>query len=129
LPQLHGTQAWLRLPVVYVDGSDPWTDWHCVREVCEGGHQLLVALELTANLPDDANLDRWIGEPVKTLILSPSVWLTNPKGYPVLSKRHQGFIHKMMVRTRYVTLISVKKSSQFCRGAAGGFGRNPRPIP
>ena len=32
---------------------------------------------------------RWLGEPIKTLLFHTSVFLTNKKGYPVLSKAHQ----------------------------------------
>ena len=39
-------------------------------------------------------VDRWVGEPVRCLILPTSVFITNRKGFPVLSKAHQMLIKR-----------------------------------
>lgn len=51
-----------------------------------------IALELTADLPDKEVLERWLGEPIRCAILPTTLFLTNKKGYPVLSKAHQAFV-------------------------------------
>lgn len=49
-------------------------------------------LELTADLPPQSILERWVGEPVKAVIAPTSIFLTNKKGFPTLSRRHQDFV-------------------------------------
>ncbi|CAH1778835.1 unnamed protein product, partial [Owenia fusiformis] len=81
-----------------IDGStdkwkdDTWEWWNQFRTMCDGSKKLGVALELTADLPSDDIIERWLGEPVKVAILPTSIFLTNKKGFPVLSKAHQGII-------------------------------------
>jgi len=53
-------------------------------------------LELPEKLPDDKYLQRWLGEPVKVLIIPTKIYQTNQRDYPVLSKAHQKFIQKLM---------------------------------
>lgn len=57
--------------------------------------KLGVVLELTADLPDEDVLERWLSEPIKALSLSTSLFLTNKKGYPVLSRAHQSYLRKL----------------------------------
>lgn len=42
--------------------------------------------EITEDLPSRDVLLRWLGEPVKAIIVPTSIFLTNKKGYPVLSR-------------------------------------------
>jgi type II protein arginine methyltransferase len=53
-------------------------------------------LELSVDLPDEVYLERWFAEPIKAVILPTKIFLTNVKGYPVLSKKHQAFVRKLM---------------------------------
>lgn len=46
------------------------------------------------NLSLNSKIDRWLGEPVKCLILPTTIFLTNKKGYPVLSKAHQALVKR-----------------------------------
>lgn len=56
-------------------------------------------LELPAILPEDEMLlDAWLAEPVRAVIVPSEIFISNPKGYPVLSKRHQAFVKKLMRR-------------------------------
>ena len=57
---------------------------------------LSVALEITEDLPPQSVLDRWVGEPVKAVIVPTRVFLTNRKGFPTLSRRHQDFVTAMI---------------------------------
>ena len=40
-------------------------------------------------------LARWLGEPVKVGIILTSAFLTNAKGFPVLSRLHQGLVRDL----------------------------------
>uniref|UniRef100_W5LWY8 PRMT5 TIM barrel domain-containing protein n=2 Tax=Lepisosteidae TaxID=7915 RepID=W5LWY8_LEPOC len=53
------------------------------------------AIEIGADLPSDAVIDKWLGEPIKAAILPTSIFLTNKKGFPVLSKAHQRIIFRL----------------------------------
>lgn len=109
-------QLWLRLPVVDLPGTvpplslngddahvqlptdrdmEPWEVWNTIRTLCGENTNLGVALELTAELPPRAILERWIAEPVRIVLLSTSSYVTNKVGYPVLSRKHQDFIKTM----------------------------------
>ncbi|GLV34518.1 capsuleen [Carabus blaptoides fortunei] len=41
-------------------------------------------------------LERWLGEPVKCLIINTNLFITNKKDYPVLSRAHQELIRKFL---------------------------------
>ncbi|KAG9296063.1 hypothetical protein G9A89_011915 [Geosiphon pyriformis] len=97
------TNILMRVPLTHSDGSTwenndtaSWERWNRFRTLCEHHGKLCIALELTADLPEDYLLERWYGEPVKSVIVPTHIFLTNAKGYPVLSKRHQTFVRKLM---------------------------------
>jgi len=94
-------------PDVTPDG--PWARWDRLRTLCDHSPALFVALELGPDLPDDfeAEAARWEAEPVKVLVLPCMSFLTNKKGYPVLSKRHQSVI-KRFVKFNVQILVSGK---------------------
>lgn len=50
---------------------------------------------MTEDLPADWEIDRWFSEPVVAVVLPVSVFLTNSKGFPVLSKRHQAVMKRL----------------------------------
>ena len=62
--------------------------------MCDSHKKLGVALELSADLPSAEVLDGWCGEPVKALVVPTSIFLTNKKGFPVLSRAHQAFVKR-----------------------------------
>lgn len=72
--------------------EDTWTWWNTLRSMCDHNKRLCVALEMTADLPSQEVIDKWLSEPVKAIMVSTSLFLTNKKGYPVLSKYHQNVI-------------------------------------
>lgn len=69
--------------------TDPWVTWDALRARCEYHSKLHVALEITADLPTAEEIQRWLGESVKAAILPTDIFLTNRKGFPTLSQRHQ----------------------------------------
>ncbi|XP_074023342.1 LOW QUALITY PROTEIN: protein arginine N-methyltransferase 5, partial [Numenius arquata] len=70
--------------------------WHDFRTLCDYNKRVGVALEVGADLPSAAAIDRWLGEPVKAAILPTSVFLTNKKGFPVLSRLHQRLVCRLL---------------------------------
>lgn len=105
---------WLRIPLVSPQRASPdfqgkassssdrciddsWEWWNNFRTACEYHPNLAVALELSADLPSQAALDRWFAEPVKAVFVPTSIFLTNKKGFPVLSKAHQSCIQKLFL--------------------------------
>lgn len=68
---------------------DPWETWHQIRSLCDYDPLLGCALEVGPQLPCHANVARWLGEPVKALLLPTSLFGSNKRGYPVLPKGHQ----------------------------------------
>ncbi|PRP88838.1 hypothetical protein PROFUN_00306 [Planoprotostelium fungivorum] len=69
--------------------QDPWEHWNTFRTLCEHSDKLCVALELTENVPHERVISRWLGEPVRAVIIPTRIFTTNKSGFPVLSKAHQ----------------------------------------
>ncbi|KAL6261469.1 hypothetical protein P5V15_006559 [Pogonomyrmex californicus] len=74
--------------------ENPWEWWNAFRIICDYNKRLGVALIVSHDLPEEDEIDRWLGEPVRCLILPTTLFLTNKKGYPVLSKAHQALVKK-----------------------------------
>lgn len=70
--------------------------WNIFRSVCNGNRRLGIALEVTPDIPAVEEVTRWLGEPIRCLIVPTSLFLTNKKGYPVLSKAHQMLLRKFV---------------------------------
>ena len=54
----------------------------------------LLALELTADLPESKFIDRWFGEPIRAFIIPTNIFITNNKGFPTLSPAHKQVVAK-----------------------------------
>ncbi|XP_048436353.1 protein arginine N-methyltransferase 1.5 isoform X3 [Pyrus x bretschneideri] len=103
LQGLSSMQLWLRIPLVKSDSEtmdvntdtsdDSWEIWNSFRLLCEHHNQLSVALDVLSSLPSVNSLGRWFGESVRAAIFSTECFLTNARGYPCLSKRHQKLVH------------------------------------
>ncbi|TVU33485.1 hypothetical protein EJB05_25307 [Eragrostis curvula] len=131
LQGLTNMQLWLRLPLEKsepMDGDhdkvknsdhmtemdDSWELWNSFRLLCEHSSQLCVALDISSTLPSMNSLGRWFGEPVRVAILQTNAFLTNARGYPCLSKRHQklmtGFFnHSVQTGCSQVMKATMKK--------------------
>jgi len=76
---------------------DTWEWWNRLRTLTRPTTKLAVALELTADLPTQPEaVARWLGEPVRAVIVPTSIFLINSKGYPVLSKPHQAVVKRIL---------------------------------
>lgn len=58
---------------------------------------------MPVSLTSGAEVARWLGEPLRAVLLPTAVFLTNRKGFPVLGKPHQEllttlFRHNVQVR-------------------------------
>lgn len=69
--------------------------WNRFRTLCDSNKKIGVVLEVTADLPPDDVIDRWFGEPIKAAVLSTNLFLTNKKGFPVLSRAHQNVVKRI----------------------------------
>ncbi|KAJ3698660.1 hypothetical protein LUZ61_002365 [Rhynchospora tenuis] len=106
LQGLSNMQLWLRIPLEKAEPmddesnmaeqagktTDTWEWWNSFRLLCEHPTQLCVALDILSSLPSLNSLGRWFGEPVRAAILITDSFMTNARGYPCLSKRHQRLV-------------------------------------
>jgi protein arginine N-methyltransferase 5 len=83
------------------DDDWSWQAWHVIESICQYSTRLSVALDLSAPLPSAYTLYRWNSEPVSHIWLPSRAFLSNAKGYPVLSKACQSLLR---------SLVSVKSS-------------------
>jgi protein arginine N-methyltransferase 5 len=90
--------------------DEPWHWWDTFRGNANTEKRLNLALSLDEAMADEQRLKRWLGEPVKCLILQTRFFLVNKKGYPVLPRALQN-----MVRQFYPLRV------QFIIEGKGGF--------
>jgi len=79
-----------------VGEENSWYWWRKIRTLCEENSKLGVVLQLTPDLPSSEEIERWLSEPVKAVVIPTSLFLTNKSGFPVLSKAHQIFINQIL---------------------------------
>ncbi|XP_071368787.1 protein arginine N-methyltransferase 5 isoform X2 [Centroberyx affinis] len=110
----HTSNFWIRVPLMAPDdmceelieneptnsmddGVDEktWTWWHSFRTLCDYNKRVCLAIEVGADMPSDSVIDKWLGEPIKAAVLPTNIFLTNKKGFPVLSKAHQRIIFRL----------------------------------
>ncbi|XP_018393940.1 PREDICTED: protein arginine N-methyltransferase 5 [Cyphomyrmex costatus] len=106
----NNLQVWVEVPMEnpirqtysyrtedYPEDENPWEWWNSFRAICDYNRKLGIALIVSHDLPEEEEIERWLGEPVRCLILPTTLFLTNKKGYPVLSKAHQALVKKFAV--------------------------------
>ena len=74
------------------DPWDPWARWDALRRLCDHTAGLVVALELSEELPSRDAARRWRGEPIRALIVPCAIFRKNGAGFPVLGKGHQALV-------------------------------------
>ena len=111
-----GLQVWIQVPMEnpikqahsyreeeYDSVESPWEWWNDFRAICDYDRKLGVALIVSHDLPEQEEIDKWLGEPVKCLIFPTTSFITNKKGFPVLSKAHQALVKKFsMLEVQFV---------------------------
>ena len=90
-------QMWVQVPVASgaSDHESYYRRWHTIRALSDYHKQVKVALVLGAELPDKAELEVWLGEPVRCVIIPISCFVFNSKGYPTLRRGHQDFLSRL----------------------------------
>ncbi|KAJ3312571.1 Protein arginine N-methyltransferase 5 [Boothiomyces sp. JEL0838] len=88
--------------LIKVDANN-WEGWNKFRML--GGHssKIQVALSLDGELKED-DLKKWLAEPIYMLTIPSSQFLTNKKGFPVLSKMLQRFFNQVSKRATRFTV-------------------------
>uniref|UniRef100_A0A8C2SYI2 Protein arginine N-methyltransferase 5 n=1 Tax=Coturnix japonica TaxID=93934 RepID=A0A8C2SYI2_COTJA len=112
----HGAAVWVRVPLLAPESSrddlivneelvnedngrqeeETWHWWHNFRTLCDYNKRVGLALEVGPDLPSAEAIDRWLGEPLRAAILPTSIFLTNKKGFPVLSRPHQRLLGRLL---------------------------------
>ena len=78
------------------DEGSVWQVWNTVQTLTNYNPRLSVALQIPKELPSTELIRQWFAEPVRVLLCSSEVFLSNNKGYPVLSKAHQQLLNSFM---------------------------------
>lgn len=76
--------------------EDTWHWWNTFRTYTEYHSRMMVALEMSADLPSSDEILRWLGEPVDLLIIPTDIFTRNAHNYPVLSKAHKNVALKFL---------------------------------
>mgnify|MGYP001860489598 FL=1 len=77
-------------------------------------------------MPSAEAIDRWLGEPLRAAILPTSIFLTNKKGFPVLSRPHQRLLGRLLkVWGAGRGVVGLSDGWQEKCGARKGTGRLP----
>ncbi|XP_066254290.1 protein arginine N-methyltransferase 5 [Euwallacea similis] len=110
---------WVQIPLVHISRDNPmgeiehdtWDWWNEFRTYCDYDKRVGLVLEIpdVKHLPSAEELDRWVGEPVKALVLKASYFLINQYGKPVLPKVHQEIIKRFMtIDVQYIIHLDVE---------------------
>jgi type II protein arginine methyltransferase len=80
--------------VAFVD--DTWEIWNKLRLMCSHNPKLMLCLELTEDLPSAEELNRWLGEQVRSVIIPTRIFQSGgPRGTPKLPAVHEQFLFKL----------------------------------
>lgn len=82
-----------------------WQAYQKFKRLCNYNTQISLCIDITRDLADDKNVERWCAENIKMVTVSKSLFLTNKKGFPVLSKAHQRVVKKFMTYRVKITLV------------------------
>ena len=96
LNSIHVMNVWVQIQAPENDDyyKEAWKLWNKFRCLCDHSSRLKVVLPINKNLPDIPELKQWLGEPVQCLFIETSTFITNKKGYPVLSRAHQSVVQQ-----------------------------------
>ncbi|XP_028169658.1 protein arginine N-methyltransferase 5 [Ostrinia furnacalis] len=91
--------------------NEPWLWWSKFHERLNYDKRVGVVLELSADLPSQELLKRWLGEPVKAIVIPTSIFHNNKKGFPVLSRAHQHLVVSMVEHEAQVIVSGARRSN------------------
>ena len=78
------------------DEGSVWQVWTTIQTLTNYHPRLSVALQIPKHLPSKEQIRQWFAEPVRIILCSADIFLSNNKGYPVLSKAHQHLLNSYM---------------------------------
>jgi protein arginine N-methyltransferase 5 len=73
-----------------------WQVWDTIQTLTNYNAKLSVALQIPKDSPSKELSKQWFAEPVRVLLCSTEVFLSNNKRNPVLSKAHQELLNMFM---------------------------------
>ena len=99
-----------------------WDVWNAARTLLDQNPLVQLALELPVFLSPlslRTSLDRWLGEPVRCLLIPTSTFVLNRSGFPVLPRLHQRCVlefhraqaHIIVIESNNNTVTSTSSSS------------------
>ncbi|KPI93226.1 Protein arginine N-methyltransferase 5 [Papilio xuthus] len=91
--------------------DETWHWWSKFHERLDWDKRVGVVLELSADIPPQEILKRWLGEPVKAIVIPTSIFHNNKKGYPVLSRAHQQLVVNMVEHEAQVIVSGARRSN------------------
>lgn len=114
------------------DDDWAWQTWQTIESICQYDSRLSLALDLSAPLPASFALQRWPSQPVSHIWLPARAFLSNAKGYPVLSKACQTLLRSLM-NTRspdlkYIIVGSQSPPSHHQRGGQAAYEQYIRHL-
>jgi type II protein arginine methyltransferase len=63
-------QLWIKVPLTASSETDTWEWWNTLRMLCSQHQRVSVALDITADLPEEGALLRWLGEPLRAIVIN-----------------------------------------------------------
>jgi protein arginine N-methyltransferase 5 len=93
--------------------DDTWHWWNSFRCIANFEKKLSLALELTADLPETEDIDRWLGEQIKCLVVPNHLFMTNKKGFPVLPKPHQVVIRQFLRQKAQILITGAQRHQHY----------------
>ena len=101
--------VWVRLrmskdPVL---SASTWRWWDTLRTMCSYKPNLGVLLEVanSDNMPPESFESRWVGEPVRGLLVATGAFLRNKRQYPVLPRQLQTVVSQVYKLGQQVRLL------------------------
>jgi protein arginine N-methyltransferase 5 len=76
--------------------QDTWDWWNRFRLMANSSSKINLCLVVSDELPAETEVLRRLGEPIKTVSVPTSLFLTNKEGYPVLARHHQMLIRRFV---------------------------------
>jgi type II protein arginine methyltransferase len=93
------------------DEGSVWQVWNTIQSLTNYHPRISVALQIPKTLPSKELIKQWFAEPIRILVCSADIFLSNNKGFPVLSKAHQRLLNSFMkVRPSVLPILRVAEA-------------------
>lgn len=112
IPMVDQKSQWQSYLRKEIEIADTWQWWNKFRAFSDYNHKIKVALELTADLPSNIEILRWLGEPVRLLIIPVSIFVSNPHNYPVLAVAHKAVVLKFLSKVNCKFALKVSEDDR-----------------